>query len=89
MGFEDQSSKTLVYCLTQIVIYERGLSAGDLFKDVVGFCCPDEWFGGLIVDVDVVPDGGDELLEVLEDGTSYSVVSYIAEEALYHFEPRS
>jgi len=26
MGFEDQSSKTLAYCLTQIVVYERGLS---------------------------------------------------------------
>jgi len=41
------------------------------------------------VDVDVVPDGGDGLFEILEDATPYSVVSYIAEEALHHVEPRS
>ena len=65
------------------------MNSGDLFQDVVGYCCPDEWFGGLIVDVDLVPVGGDELFEILEDAASYSVVSYIAEEAFHHVEPRS
>jgi len=65
------------------------LNSGDLFQDVVGYCSPDEWFGGLIVDIDVVPDGSDGLFEILEDATPYSVVSYIAEEALHHVEPRS
>jgi len=63
------------------------LSAGHLFKDVVCFGCPDEGFGILIVSVDVVSDGDDELFGILEDAAAKSVVGQVAEEAFHHVEP--
>jgi hypothetical protein len=52
-------------------------SAGDFFEDVGSFCGPDERFWILVVLVDVVADGHDELFEVFEDaaGSWFSVRS--------------
>jgi len=54
---------------------------------VVCFGCPDEGFGILIVSVDVVSDGDDELFGILEDAAAKSVVGQVAEEAFHHVEP--
>ena len=64
------------------------MSACDLFKDVGSLCCPDEGFWILVVGIDVVSDGGDELFEVLEDATLELVLGQVSEEALDHVEPR-
>ena len=66
----------------------RSLSAGDLFQDVICFGGPDEGLGILIVAVDVISDGYDELFEVLEGAAPDSVFGQVAEEALDHVEPR-
>jgi len=64
------------------------LSAGDFFQDVCGFGGPDEGLWVVVVPVDVVTDGGDELLDVLEDAAPDSVFGQVAEEALDHVQPR-
>ena len=65
------------------------MSASDFFQDVVGLGGPDEGLRIVIVLVDVVTDGGDQLFEILEDSAPDSVVRQVAEEALDHVEPRS
>jgi hypothetical protein len=42
---------------------QNGPCAGDFFEDVVGLCGPDEGLGVIVVAVDVVADGHDELFE--------------------------
>ena len=69
------------------VIIKRGASAGDFFEDVGCFSGPDEWFWILVVMVDVVADGSDELFEVLEDAAPQLVRGQVAEEAFDHIEP--
>ena len=54
------------------------VSAGDFFQDVYGLGGPDEGFGVLIVAVDVVADGHDELFGVLEDAAPQPVFGQIA-----------
>ena len=41
----------------------------------------------MIVGIDVVSDGHDELLEVPENSTSELVMGQVAEEAFQHVEP--
>jgi len=60
---------------------------GDLFEDVVCLCGPDEGLGGFVVVVDVVADGCDELLQVLEDAAANLVCGQIAEEPFDHVQP--
>jgi hypothetical protein len=61
--------------------------AGDFLQDVVCFCGPDEGFGILVVTVDVVSDGPDELFQILEDAMPDSIGSQVAEEALDPIQP--
>jgi len=65
------------------------LSAGDFFEYVVCLGGPDEWLWGVVVAVDVVADGHDELFEILEDSAPNAVFGQVAEEALDHVQPRS
>ncbi len=44
-------------------------------------------FGFLVVVVDVVADGGDQLLQILEDAAPNLVGGQVAEESLDHVEP--
>ena len=64
------------------------MRAGDFFEDVGSFCSPDEGFWVLVVGIDVVSDGGDELFEVLEDAALELVLGQVAEEAFDHVHPR-
>ena len=47
-----------------------------------------EPFWSLVVSIDVVAYGHNELFEVLEDATPDSVFRQVAEEALHHIQPR-
>ena len=66
---------------------KRSLSASDFFEDVRGFRGPDEGFWILVVVVDVVTDGHDELFQVLEDAAPQLVFGQVSEEAFDHIEP--
>jgi hypothetical protein len=63
------------------------LSAGDFFEDVGSFGGPDEGLWILVVVVDVVADGQDELFEVAEDAAPQLVLCQVTEEAFNHIEP--
>jgi len=57
-------------------------------EDVVCLCGPNKGFWVLIVAVDVVSDGHDELLEILEDSAPNQLGGQVAEESFNHVEPR-
>jgi hypothetical protein len=63
------------------------LSAGNFFEYVGSFRGPDERFWILVVLVDVVSDGHDELFKISEDATAQLFLGQVAEEALHHIEP--
>jgi hypothetical protein len=56
-------------------------------QDVVGLGGPDEGLGILVMAIDVLSDGHDELLQVLEDATPKLIAGQVAEEALHHVQP--
>jgi hypothetical protein len=58
------------------------MGAFDLLQDVGCFSSPDERLGVLIVQVDVVVDGGHELFDAAEDSATQPVLSQVAEEPL-------
>ena len=64
-------------------------SAGslDLLQNVAGRGSPDEGLGGLVVAVDELVDGRDQLLDIAKDAPAEPVVGQIPEEALHHVEP--
>lgn len=67
---------------------ESSAGACDLFEDVAGSCGPDEGFGLVVVPIDVVADGHNELFEVPEDAAPDALLSQVAEEAFAHVQPR-
>src|ERR1035441_4690876 len=68
---------------------QGGACSGDFFEDVGGFCSPDKGFWVSVVVVDVVADGGDQLLQVLEDAAPDLVCCQVTEEPFDHVEPGS
>ena len=66
-----------------------GACTSDLFEDVRGFCRSDAGLRVAVVVIDVVADGGDQLLQVLEDAAADPVYGQIAEESFDHVEPGS
>ena len=66
---------------------QDGAGAGDLLQDVAGLCGPDKGLGILVVAVDIVTDGHDELFEVVEHAASDSFLGQITKEALDHVQP--
>jgi hypothetical protein len=63
------------------------MGASDFFEDVGSFCGPDERFWILVVLIDVVADGHDELFEIFEDAAAQLVLGQVAEESFDHIEP--
>ncbi len=62
---------------------------GDFFEYVICLCGPDEGLWVVVVAVDVVTDGHNELFEILEDSAPNAFFGQVAEEALDHVQPRS
>ena len=64
------------------------MSTGDFFEDVVRLGGPDEGLWVVVVAVDVVADGHDEVFKILKDSTPDAIFGQVAEEALDHVQPR-
>lgn len=68
-------------------IIKSATDALDLFRDIGGFRSPDEWFGGLVVFVNILAGGRDQFCSVVKDPTPQPVLSEIPEEAFDHVQP--
>src|SRR5215469_12318812 len=66
---------------------KRGASPFDLFQDVSGFGGPDEGLGAVIVMVEVVEDGCDQLLDTAKDPATQAIFGQVAEESFHHVQP--
>lgn len=67
---------------------ERMASAFDFFQNVGGSGGPDEGFGIFVVTVDITADRHDQFFQIAKHTATQSVLGEVAEEALYHVEPR-
>lgn len=57
---------------------------GDFLQHLIGLGSPHEWFGILVINIDVLIDSKDQIA----NASAQTIASNIAKEALHHAQPR-